>query len=228
MFERLRRDLKRYYTAESQDGSPGAFEKLKILLFSHGLQAVVVYRFGSWVNRNVSVRAARLPLKALYVSLNEAMNAVYGIYIHADADIAGGLFIPHPNGVMIGRSVVGEDCMIGQNATIGVRPGANVESPRVGDRVFIAPGAFVFGNIKIADGAAISPLTVVGRNVPPRALVAGNPMQIIKRNFDNASLLYPGRVIPPSAAATSPAPAAPPAATAATDVTVPRPATSIE
>ncbi len=199
MFERVRRDLQRYFTIESRTGAPTLGEKLKILVESHGLQAVFVYRFGAWIDRSVSTPVLKLPLKAIYLSLHEAMIAVWGIYIHGNADIAGGLFIPHPNGVMIGAVKMGEDCCVSQNATIGVRPGARFdEAPVLGDRVWIGPGAVLFGRVKIAEGAAIGALTVVGRNLPPRCLAFGNPMQV-KRNFDNTSLLYGER--PPTASA---------------------------
>ena len=209
MFERFRRDLQRYFMAESETGSPGALEKLKILAFAHGLQAVAVYRFGAWVNTEVKSRPLKLPLKALYVALNETMSSLFGIYIHGGADIGGGLFIPHSHGIIIGRVEMGEDCMIGQNVTLGVRPGVGPECPRLGDRVFVGPGAVIFGDIKIADGAAIGPLTMVGRNVPPRSLVVGNPMQILKRNFDNSGLLYRGGRMPPSSPVAAPVSAAP-------------------
>ena len=202
MFDRLRRDLKRYYAAESRDGSPGALEKLKIIAFSHGLQAVMVYRFGVWSGK-IRPRWAKWPLRALHIGLNESLYALWGIYVHAGANIEGGLFIPHPSGIIIGRADIGEDCMIGQNATIGVRPGVNLESPKVGARVFIGPGAVVFGDIKIGEGTAIGPLTVVGRNLPPHCLAVGNPMQILKRNFDNSSLLYPDPSRAPGTPATS-------------------------
>jgi serine O-acetyltransferase len=214
MFERVRRDLKRYFVIESRTGTPTLLEKVKILAESHGLQALFVYRFGSWINRSVSQPMLRLPLKVVYLSLHETMNALYGIYIHGDADIEGGLFIPHPHGVMIGAVKMGEDCCVSQNATIGVRPGVGHDAPMLGNRVWIGPGAVLFGQIKIADGASIGALTVVGRNLPPRCLASGNPMQIIKRNFDNSSLLYGDRL--PAASATVAA-AAPGAALAKTD-----------
>lgn len=200
MFERLRRDLQRYFTIESRTGTPTLGEKLKILIESHGLQAVMVYRFGAWIDRSVTAPALKLPLKAVYLSLHEAMLAIWGIYIHGNADIAGGLFIPHPNGVMIGAVKMGEDCCVSQNATIGVRPGARFDdAPVLGDRVWIGPGAVLFGRVKIAEGTAIGALTVVGRNLPPRCLAFGNPMQVVKKNFDNTSLLYGER--PPIASA---------------------------
>jgi serine O-acetyltransferase len=202
MFERVRRDLQRYFAIESRTGAPSLLEKAKIVFESHGLKAILVHRFGFWIDRSVSAPILRLPLKAFYLSLHETMNALWGIYIHGAADIEGGLFIPHPNGVMIGAVRMGEDCCVSQNATIGVRPGAGVkDSPTLGNRVWIGPGAVLFGRVKVADGVAIGALTVVGRNLPPRCLASGNPMQIVKRNFDNSSLLYGDR--PPLASASA-------------------------
>jgi serine O-acetyltransferase len=194
MFERVRRDLKRYFTTESRNGSPGLLEKAAIIAESHALKGVLVYRFGSWIRRTAPPAPVRIPLKIVYRGLDEVVTALWGIHIHSTADIEGGLYISHPLGVLIGQVKMGKDCNVGHGVTIGLRAGGTGTEadglPTIGDRVFIGPNSFVFGAIKIASGAAIAPLTVVGRNVPPRSLVVGNPMQILKRDYDTTSLIY--------------------------------------
>jgi serine acetyltransferase len=58
--------------------------------------------------------------------------------------------------------------------------------PTLGDRVWIGTGSVLFGPVTVGDGATVGPLTVVGRNVPPRALVMGNPMRVVQIEYDNS------------------------------------------
>jgi len=200
MFERVRRDLARYFTFESKNGTATLAEKLQILVSNHALKGILVYRFGSWLERTHPSTAVRLPLKIAYRALDELVTAVWAIHIHSTADIDGGLYISHPFGILIGPVKMGRDCNIGQGVTIGLRPrgAADIEDaiPTIGERVFIGPGSFVFGGITIADGASIGPLTVVGRNLPPRCLAVGNPMQIVKKDYENKTLIYGNRPPP--------------------------------
>jgi serine O-acetyltransferase len=200
MFERVRRDLSRCFALESQTGEPSRLEKLKIMASQHGLKGVLVYRLGSWIERKVPTRAARLPLRAVYRALDEAVTALFGIHIHSTAEIGPGLYISHPRGILIGPARLGRDCNVGHGVTIGVRPGGVLEEsiPSIGDRVFIGPQSLLFGGITVADGTAIGPLTVVGRNLPPRCLVVGNPMKILRRDYENGTLIYGTRPVPPS------------------------------
>jgi serine O-acetyltransferase len=197
MFERVRRDLARCFTFESRTGTPSLLEKLKIVATNHALKGILVYRFGAWV-RTVPNPALNLPLKAVYRTLDELVTLFWAFHIHSTADIDGGLYIAHPYGVLIGPTTMGMDCNVGAGVTIGIRPGGVLEEsiPTIGERVFIGPGSIVFGGITIAEGTAVGPLTVVGRNLPPRCLAVGNPMQIVRRNFDNQTLIYGTRPPP--------------------------------
>lgn len=192
MFDRLRRDVARYFELESKDGHPGLLEKARIMVQSKQLHAQAVYRFGSWVNQNVTARPLRLPLKAVYHVLESTTHALWGIHIDDGADIGGGLYIGHSGGVLIGPAKLGEDCNIGHNVTIGRRSDGQGTGgcPTIGDGVWIGVGSVVFGAITVGDGASIAPLTVVGRNVAPRALVAGSPMQVLRSSYDNSAQIH--------------------------------------
>jgi serine O-acetyltransferase len=199
MFERIRRDLNRCFALESMTGNPGCLEKLKIVATQHALKGVLVYRLGSWIERKVPNRAARVPLRTVYRALDEAVTALFGIHIHSTAEIGAGLYISHPRGILIGPARLGQDCNVGHGVTIGIRPGGVVEAsiPIIGDRVFIGPQSVLFGGITVAEGTAVGPLTVVGRNLPPRCLAIGNPMKILQRDYDNSTLIYGARPVPP-------------------------------
>ena len=192
MFERLGRDLARYFTLESRDGHPGVLEKAAIVARYPALHAVAVHRLGSWIHRTPLPRPARLAAKAVHHAASFLTHALWGIEISAGADIGGGLYIGHTGAVIIGPVKMGRDCSVSERVTIGRRTDGQGKSglPEIGDRVWIGTGSVLFGDIQIGDGASIAPLTMVGRNVPPRTLVLGNPMQVLKRDHDNRVQTY--------------------------------------
>jgi serine O-acetyltransferase len=189
-FALVRRDLARYFSLDSRDGRPGGLEKVGIVLGSPGLHAVLVYRLGSWIQRAVRPRLLRIPLKVVYLLLHKACIVLWGIHIDVSARIGAGLYIGHFGGVMIGPTRMGEDCNIAHNVTIGRRADGAPGVPVFGDRVWIGTGSVVFGNLTIGDGVTIGPLTMVARNLPPGALVLGNPMRVLRTNYDNSREIY--------------------------------------
>jgi serine O-acetyltransferase len=113
----------------------------------------------------------------------------WGIHIDNHARIGGGLHIVHFGGIVIGAVQMGSDCSIMHNVTVGRRAGGE-GVPVMGDRVSIATGSVVYGEIRIGDGVSIGPLTVVSRDLPARVLAMGNPMRVIKMDYDNSIEIY--------------------------------------
>lgn len=192
MFERWGRDLARYFSLESRDGNPGLLEKARIVARYPALHAVAVHRLGSWIHRTPLPLPFRLTAKAVHHTASFLTHALWGIEISAGADIGGGLYIGHTGAVIIGPVKMGRDCSVSERVTIGRRTDGQGKSglPEIGDRVWIGTGSVLFGDIQIGDGASIAPLTMVGRNVAPRTLVLGNPMQVLKRDHDNRVQTY--------------------------------------
>jgi acetyltransferase-like isoleucine patch superfamily enzyme len=60
-----------------------------------------------------------------------------------------------------------------------VRPEIIRKKVNIEDDVWIGPNATILKGVNIGAGAFIEPGTLVVRDVPPRARVAGNPAQII-------------------------------------------------
>ncbi|MBO4400273.1 MAG: CatB-related O-acetyltransferase [Selenomonadaceae bacterium] len=54
----------------------------------------------------------------------------------------------------------------------------------IGSDVWIGVGATIMGGVKIASGAIIGTKAMVTKDVPPYAIVAGNPARIIRYRFD--------------------------------------------
>ena len=76
------------------------------------------------------------------------------------------------------RAVIGDNCLVAQNVTIG-RNFGNREVPQIGNDVYVGTGRVVFGEIKIGNNVIIGANTVVNKSVPDNSTVVGNPMRII-------------------------------------------------
>lgn len=190
LFARVRRDCRRYFDLDSRDGCPRLLEKIRLMLGSPGLHATLVYRFGHWVDATFGFALVRYPLKFLYHALDKLCIICWGIHIDEGAVIDGGLYIGHFGGVLIGPVKMGRDCNISQQVTIGMRADGVPGVPTIGDRVWIGTSSVVFGNIRIGDGVTIGAVTSVSRSLPAGLLVTGNPMRVLRRNYDNSELIY--------------------------------------
>ena len=56
---------------------------------------------------------------------------------------------------------------------------------KIGNDVWIGAGAVILRGVTVGDGAVIGANTVVTKDVPPYAIVVGNPAKIIKYRFDD-------------------------------------------
>ncbi len=108
----------------------------------------------------------------------------YGFDISYRATIGKGLYIGHFGGVVIhGDSVIGDYCNLSQGITIGLlNRGKNSGVPKIGNRVFIAPGSAILGGISIGDDVLIGTNAIVTFNVPDKAVVAAPLAEIISQN----------------------------------------------
>jgi serine O-acetyltransferase len=106
----------------------------------------------------------------------------YGIDISFNAQIGPGLSIPHFGGIVVAaKAVIGKNCLISHQVTIGavLRGEKRGACPRIGDDVYIGPGAKLFGDIKIGNNVAIGANSVVNKDIPDNAVVVGVPGQVI-------------------------------------------------
>lgn len=58
----------------------------------------------------------------------------------------------------------------------------------IGNDVWIGTEAVILSGVTIGDGAVIGARSVVTRDVPPYAVVAGNPARLVKRRFDEETV----------------------------------------
>jgi len=127
-------------------------------------------------------RARRGPWHRMMRKVARMRHLFWSIITQSDiapqANLGRGLMLPHPNGVVIHEdAVIGDDCMIMQQVTIGMIGTGQV--PRIGNGVYIGAGAKIIGHILVGDGAAIGANAVVTKDVPAGAAVAGVPARVV-------------------------------------------------
>jgi serine O-acetyltransferase len=167
----LRADLRRRYAMTS--GS-----RLKRVLScarAPGVHAVLVLRFGQWSRRRPKL--LRILFDPIYVILDFMVQALWGIEIPRGAKVGPGLYIGHYGGITVSsQAVIGRDCNLSQNITIGVSgAGGKRGAPRIGDNVYIAPGARLFGRITIGNNVKIGANAVIHKDLPDNAIAVLDP-----------------------------------------------------
>lgn len=58
----------------------------------------------------------------------------------------------------------------------------------IGSDVWIGHQAIILSGVSIGDGAVVGARAVVTRNVPPYAIVVGNPATMVRKRFDDATI----------------------------------------
>lgn len=108
----------------------------------------------------------------------ELLTKITGADIGIEAKFGRNLKLPHPVGVVIHRdAIIGDDCMLMQQVTIGTLAKHGV--PRIGSRVYVGAGARLLGPIVIGDDARVGANAVVLIDVPAGATAVGIPAKII-------------------------------------------------
>ena len=153
----------------------GGLRRTVNCLRSPGVQAVIVFRFGQWLDSQASL--LRLLLQPIYFVLNGLVKIIWGIELPRSATIGPGLYIGHFGGITIAPGVIiGRNCDISQHVTIGLSgQGEKAGVPTIGDNVYIAPGARVFGKISVGNNVKIGANAVVYKDIPDNAIVVLDP-----------------------------------------------------
>jgi serine O-acetyltransferase len=146
-----------------------------------GLWAMTLYRFGRW-RYTIRWRWLRLPFSFLYKALKPFCEVVTGIELPCEATLGRRFRIDHFGGIIIsGDAVFGDDCVIRNGVTVGLRHTGHRGSPIVGDRVDIGAGAKILGPIRIGNDVWIGANAVVITDVPSNSVAVGVPARILAR-----------------------------------------------
>lgn len=155
------------------DRDPACTRHLDPVLYFKGFHAIQAHRFAHrlWLMGRTDI--------AFY--LQSRVSAALQVDIHPAVPMGRGVFIDHATGVVVGATaVIGDDVSILQGVTLG-GTGKEVgdRHPKIRRGVLLGAGAKVLGNIEIGRGAKIGAGSVVLKDVPPCATVAGVPARIV-------------------------------------------------
>jgi hypothetical protein len=101
-------------------------------------------------------------------------------------EIEGGIYFEHAQCTRLSLNHLGRNCMIRQLTTFGVKSkNRHEERPWVGNNVDFGVNVTCIGNVHIGDNAIIAAGSVVVKDVPAQAIVAGNPAKVIKYRTEN-------------------------------------------
>lgn len=153
----------------------GKLKRVINTLRNPGVQVVGILRFGSWSKRqNILIKIVTEPLYFFSRGLTTIM---YGIELYREAEIGEGLYITHFGGIIVSpQAKLGKNVTLSQGVTIGVSgQGEKRGVPIIGDNVYIASGAKIFGKITIGNNVKIGPNAVVHKSIPDNAVVVSYP-----------------------------------------------------
>lgn len=195
----FREDIDRY-------ADPTARSRLLTVLTQQGLWVLCQYRISRWVHYRVHVPGARQALKLLCFVWRKAIEITTHCEFPNRAEIGPGILLTHAHGIVIHvDAVIGRHCNIGHQVTIGVSGRYDRRgTPRLGDRVFIGPGAKLLGPIGVGNDVAIGANAVVTKDLPDYVLVVGVPARVVALSGSNG-LLDRTEVDPPEATSAEPA-----------------------
>ena len=161
MFENIREDWQTY------EGD----------LSRQGLWVMIAYRFGRW---RYGVRPVfRKPLSLIYKILKLTSQILTGIDLPCEVQLGRRFRIEHFGGIIIsGDAVFGDDVVIRNGVTVGLRRTGQRGAPVFGDRVDIGAGAVILGTIHIGDDVSIGANAVVLTDIPANSIAIGVPAQI--------------------------------------------------
>jgi serine O-acetyltransferase len=171
MFEHIREDWRTY------NGD----------LTRQGLGVMLVYRFGRW-RYTIQQQWLRLPMSILYKILKLLSQILTGIDLPCEVQVGRRLIIEHFGDIIIsGDTVIGDDVVIRNGVTIGLKRTGVAGAPIIGNRVDIGAGAKILGAIHIGDDVVIGANAVVLKDIPANSLAVGVPAIIKPRKLADES-----------------------------------------
>jgi serine O-acetyltransferase len=147
-----------------------------------GFRSVAIHRFGVW-RMSIRTKLLRAPISLFYRTLFRHCRNKYGIELPYSVKLGRRVVIEHQGGIVIhGSCDIGDDCVIRQNCTLGIKSVDDLTAaPVLGSNVSLGAGSVVLGRIHLGDGSVIGANAVVVCNVPPGATAVGIPARIVAR-----------------------------------------------
>ena len=156
--------------------------------FCYGFWVLAIHRFGNW-RMDIKLKLLRIPFSIIYKFLFVLAEIICGIKLSYNVKVGRRVKIEHFGGMILGAREIGDDVVIRQNTTFGVKSKSQLDAkPTIGSRVDIGCGVVILGNIRIGSGSVIGANSLVINDVPDNSVVGGVPARVIKiltQNYEN-------------------------------------------
>jgi serine O-acetyltransferase len=109
----------------------------------------------------------------------------FGLDILPGAQIGPGIFMPHPNGIVIGAGVqIGKNLVIMQGVCIGIKDVSVSTSlgpyPKLGDNLVLGTKSSVLGGITLGSDSVVAAHCCVLSSFPANSIIVGAPGRSIR------------------------------------------------
>jgi putative colanic acid biosynthesis acetyltransferase WcaB len=145
-----------------------------------GRFVLLLFRLARWFRHtNVLIMILGLPYLILY---RISIEWVLGIELPWNLEIGEGTKLYHGHALVINdKSILGSGVTLRHCTTIGSKVLADgIEyAPKIGNNVDLGSNVVILGNVLVGNNAIIGAGSVVVKDVPEYAVVAGNPAKIL-------------------------------------------------
>jgi serine O-acetyltransferase len=153
--------------------------KVSLYLFLKHLARNKSFKYSFWLRL---ARHQNWLVRTIAKFFHRHLSGKYLLEIPVSTDIGYGLYIGHHMCVVINETAkIGNNVNLSQFTTIGSNEG---NAAVIGDNVYIGPSVCLVENVQIGNDVTIGAGSVVTRDIPPQATVAGVPAKVL--NFNNA------------------------------------------
>ena len=139
----------------------------------------------------------RLPLFLSFVSIffrafyQVLVEWILGVELPWDTQVGNILKLQHGMALVVNHeTIIGANCILRHSTTIGNKKlsnGSYSQSPKIGNNVDIGANVVILGSISIGNNTVIGAGSIVVKDVPEGAVVAGNPARVIRTLNDTSS-----------------------------------------
>lgn len=174
--EYIKKDLARYVATGSK--------KYTTILTNQGFFFTTVFR----VNTTLYAKCCKVPVLKKLVAVHclvwlKLSQIISGLSLPVGLSVGKGLYIGHAGTIIVNSNcTIGDNCNLSPDTVIGwgIKEGRE-GSPQIGNRVYIASGAKIFGPIRIGDDVVVGANAVVNSNVPNKSVVVGIPARVVSQ-----------------------------------------------
>jgi serine acetyltransferase len=180
----------RFYQQLARTSNGATRSLVGTLLCNRGLWLLTFHRIAYLSERTRDPRRLRWWCARVLRSIGTAFSVVLcRSSLICDCEIDGSAYLSNRGYLICGARSIGTGSLIHGRCTFGFAVARRNEGrPVIGRNVWIGPDCIISGAVTIGDGATLLPGSFLTFDVPPGAVVKGNPAGFVLRNFDNSRL----------------------------------------